>query len=579
MAADNEKIFSLLLQLGIVGKEDLGAFKQMLGEVKDEAGDMTQSMPANLAGWEQYKNKLNEAGAGAEGLHGHLHNLRTLMAGAGPEARELGHLLHFAFNPLMLAGAAAGLGLEQTFKWIERIQERQHEMIEQAQKFNDLVREMINFGDTADEKFVKMSRTMAEMAMHGREVADALKTHLDYLELGKVAWDANREAAKAIADDTLTARDGMIDMLAAAGKITPLQAEKAKFADAENKKIVEAQAASDKAKADLDFKGAEKRQVDKTLRGLGSEEDVAIAKDDADDAAKSNKNVIDSHKGQVDLAGKVMRYFSGIIAQHFPHSDQPGELGGDAKKIIGGVTPDELKGISDKWEKLFATNKELFAGPGGSEAKEAFEKLVDTARTLNVANTNYQNAVKNQPGLDRAAITADANYDAFTKLTDQSKQLAGEIDKLKINAKTAADTLARVQADVARDTAVHDTTEAFKNGDTEKSIFEKGIAAMHELDQTQSRTGHGVDFFLRQGTPQQKQYYKNLLDQVQALKELEDALGNHGTTVIEFINKVVSKVVGGQQALHNATIDYLIGIESRMATMKSQIEQIPFHHR
>ena len=130
-----------------------------------------------------------------------------------------------------------------------------------------------------------------------------------------------------------------------------------------------------------------------------------------------------------------------------------------------------------------------------------------------------------------------------------------------------------------QDYAMKALTELLKGGN-EQSIFNKGISALSTLDQMKNTTGQDANYWLQNGTPAQKQYVQGLYAQVQALKQLEDALGNNGNAFIASINAVVLKVTGGQQALHDATMIWLTNIETKFAALTAQVQSgTTFNHK
>lgn len=92
--ADSDSTLKILIQLGVIGKEDVAAVKDLLqqtGEAGAAAGsEMTESMPENLAAWKNYSKTLGGAGEEAEGfqlkgreLNRVMGELNRIVPGAG----------------------------------------------------------------------------------------------------------------------------------------------------------------------------------------------------------------------------------------------------------------------------------------------------------------------------------------------------------------------------------------------------------------------------------------------------------------------------------------------------------------
>lgn len=192
--ADESGILKILIQLGVLGEDEVKAAKQLLDETgatgKDALKGMTESMPDNLKAWNEYSKSLKAGGTEADGMHEKFRGLQKLLKGMGPEAQELGHLLHFAFNPVFLVGAAATAGLQAVFSHLEQLQQKQHELIADGQKVNNVLREITAARPSEGAQWEKFVEQMAKLSALAPSLDKVFK-HFNETEQG---LDANKIA-------------------------------------------------------------------------------------------------------------------------------------------------------------------------------------------------------------------------------------------------------------------------------------------------------------------------------------------------------------------------------------------------
>lgn len=188
---DDSNMLKLLIQLGVLGQEDVAAAKKLLEETgeagKDSLKGMNESMPENLAGWSKFKGHLFETGKESGNVAEGLHDIRKVMRMAGPEASELGHLLHFALNPAMLLGAGGAAALEGYFHALEKIEERYRALIELGAKVNDTMREIVNARPTELQEWMKFVEQVARL----HENTSGIKSDLDLINDAARSKDQN----------------------------------------------------------------------------------------------------------------------------------------------------------------------------------------------------------------------------------------------------------------------------------------------------------------------------------------------------------------------------------------------------
>ena len=229
--ADESALLKILVQLGVIGQEDVRAAKALLEETgeagKDALKDMNTAMPENLAAWKNYSNTLKTTGAEADNLREGLHGLTGAARLGG--LSEFAHLAHAALNPVAITVGALALGLETYFKWLEKTQEKQEELNESLQIHNNYVRELIKLKGDVNELEVEHAKAVAaaEVAANGLsaqlERADRLsRSFAETEKLQQTDAEANARRHNSILEDR-------IKLLETLGMISAQQAETAKL--------------------------------------------------------------------------------------------------------------------------------------------------------------------------------------------------------------------------------------------------------------------------------------------------------------------------------------------------------------
>jgi len=96
--ADSDKTLEILIKLGVIGREDAAAVKDLLGEMNQQAEVMNGSVPENLRNLEKQGKGLKEVGEGAKhsgtehrALHMALDKLNEVIPGLGSSLAMLSH--------------------------------------------------------------------------------------------------------------------------------------------------------------------------------------------------------------------------------------------------------------------------------------------------------------------------------------------------------------------------------------------------------------------------------------------------------------------------------------------------------
>ena len=549
--ADSDKTLKLLIELGVIGKEDAQALNDLLGESKNAAQGLNQSMPEGWEAMGKYKAAMGGTGDSAEGLHGHLNGLRQLMRGAGPEAAELGHLLHFAFNPAMLAGAVAAGGFEVYFKWLEKSQEKQKEMTADLQKHNDYLREMIKLKGNVNELEIEHAKSLAAARVEAegltKQIEHAEEVCKMFAEADKLTM-ASREAASKRENSLIENRIGLIEDL---GKITKAEAEQSKLIVEHQEKLAAIQNdISQKRTAAVSAENALKDYV-AALAGNGykpsgnmaggfSLSPEAIAS--GDDQSRILKKQAEYYEDAKKTGETELKRLETLRDQTEAHKKAHGsEYDGATGKLWSSVDEQQIKDLNQQ----IAQQKGLIADASENllSIEQAAAEAADTAKILHEANKT----------LGRLFSELNAATNAFK---DAQTQGAAGKNAEQQNFGIAA------------------TDARLKGGATPAGIFANAINAMAILDHMQEKTGFGPEYYSRRGTPQQKSYIQHLQDQVMALSQLESAVGNNGHSVIGAINEVVKTAGENSQELNRVTIKWMTSLNNQFSTMKKQIESL-----
>ena len=224
-----EKTLKLLIELGVIGKADAEAAKDLLRETKDEVAAMNESIPENLQNLEKQKDALNEVGHAAHGagaehraIHHALHKLNEIVPGLGTALAMLSH--SFMESGEAAKGAAhetegfitsmgpivvLTLAIEAAAKWYDFLKEGAKEAGEaQSEAF----KKADEGARTARESLEKYTEAMAKARETGGDYrtglaldnslldaqATAHRNVLKALEATELAQAKSEEAKKAI---------------------------------------------------------------------------------------------------------------------------------------------------------------------------------------------------------------------------------------------------------------------------------------------------------------------------------------------------------------------------------------------
>ncbi len=514
MADQSDKALDILIRLGILGKEDLVAFKGLMAETGQSAEQLSSSlsMPEGWQGMEKYKGALQGANEAAAATEGHLHSLRSLMSGAGPEAAELGHLLHFAFNPTMLGGAALAGGMELYFKWLERSQEKQREMNETLQKHNEYLHEILKAGGNIYEQQQKIGMAIAEATAKLHSLTDEFERFeardKQYNEAQNDALNERiekRKAESAILQEQIT-------MLEQMGAITKPQAEQAKIEVEHKEKLA---AIQDKLTKDASDYNSAKTARDTELAhagGLGAFSPSAIGKAESD-KLKAQADYDQATKDGGEAGAKEIARLKQAIEEN--------KKGAGFDPLTGQMTA------------------------AGHDTDEALQKhLFDQEQRTKAANENLQT-------FGTALAKATQHLDDIKGLPEKFNRLdaaLGMLGQKWVDDRSAAPT--KIKEETQR--AALEKINALEKGNANPaSIFANGIAAMERLSSMQTQFGHGPDWFLNAGTPQDKAAVQADRAQVAALGDLESALGLNGDEVLTGISKIVRSSTSQYEIMHS----------------------------
>jgi len=543
--ADSDKALDILIRLGILGKEDLVAFKQLMSETGQSAQElgsslmMPESWQGQAAAVEKYGRGLKAAGEGAEGAGHHLHELRSLMAGAGPEAAELGHLLHFAFNPLMLGGAALAGGMELYFHWVEKTAERYKEMNETLQKHNEYLHELLKAGGNIYENQVKIAEAIADASAKQNSLTQQFKEFEERARAFDLAQnDALEERiGKRKAESDIL--QGQITMLEQMGAITKPQAEQAKIEAEHQEKLA---AIRDKIIKDASDYNSAKTDYDKELKDAGGPGAMGPRAVGAAQAAALNAQNAFT-QAQMDA----------------------GEKGADELRRLQQARTENRA----QWDK-HGTEWET-SGPNAGQLKavgyrQQQESLDQQIRTQ---EARMKTASDNLGTLAEAAKVATQKLEETKTLSDKFEAMGAKLNELRQKWQDDSTAAPKEIAEETQRAALEKVNALEKGGATPRSIYENAIAAMEQLTTMRDRTGHPPDYWLNAGTKQQREQVQGLRAQVNALGDLESAVGMNGDEVLAGISRIVQLQLGHQMTMQSV-MGNVAALEARLAQLQAQ---------
>ncbi len=168
----SDQTLKILVQLGVIGEQDVQAAKQLIEETGNAAGkDLSTSLPEGAEMWAKYKNVLEQTGGSSEHLHGKLTEVRRLLSRMGPEAAEAGHLLHFLFNPVIAGAALAAAAMTAYTKHLAEVEEKYKTLLEYGKKVSDDMREIVAARPSDLEGWMKLTEQMAKLHEKTSDVA------------------------------------------------------------------------------------------------------------------------------------------------------------------------------------------------------------------------------------------------------------------------------------------------------------------------------------------------------------------------------------------------------------------------
>jgi hypothetical protein len=549
--ANPDQVLSLLLQMKVVGNDDVAAARDLLKENKEAAQDLATSVPENLKPFEGVRTNASEAREEVEGLGESVHGLSRGAGFAG--LTEQAHLLHAALNPITLTITGIAVGMETFFGWQEKALDRQREMILELQKYNDYLRELIKLRGDANAIEVEHAQNLAKARVEAQGLsADLARTN----DLQRVFAEEQKNAQNERNANSKRENDLIgerITLLESVGLLNKSQVEQAKLAADHQQRLADILNSVSDKKAAVTSSDSALNDVVKKLTDAGyqvngnatggfsvSPAQVATADDHASNAKRDatfNEQVVKDGENRL----------RDLEEQRDAQERRRSQHGTEYDPATGGLV-----------------------SQGATQQIDALNQQIDTQKHLiETAKTNLQGAE------DAAAATADTAkvlHEANKTLSDLFAGLTAARNELQqAQSQGTKDTSAENQR-----YAIESIAALIKNGATPNSIFNNGVNAMSVLDHMQENTGFGPDYFLKQGTPQQKEYVTQLRNQVAALEQMENAVGNQGGDVVRAINSVVKQYSSGSADIHAATMTWMQGLNTQFAKMRQQIESMSF---
>ena len=225
-----DNTLELLIKLGVIGKDDAKAVKDLLGDTAESATRLNDTVPASLAGWDKYRDRLHETGVEGLDLREKLHLLHLTGRSLGGGFEELARMGGLLFNPLTGGAVAAIAGFNALFEAIARNQEALKKMGEEAGKVNDIVKEIIAARPTSTEEWMKLTEQMAKLHAETDHSLNGIKSINDALHAYdenkvKNAFDFEKPGLerKVITDDISNARVDLTHLQKTTGNLAEAQ--------------------------------------------------------------------------------------------------------------------------------------------------------------------------------------------------------------------------------------------------------------------------------------------------------------------------------------------------------------------
>lgn len=456
--ADSDNTLKILIQLGVIGKDDVAALKDLMGEVgqsgKDAAASMSGSMPENLAAWDKYSKRLQETGGSAEELRHGLHSLDKAARIGG--MTEFAHLAHAAMNPVLLTVTAIVGGMEAYFKWQEKVEERNKAWVDDLQKVNEAQRKMIADGPSVQASWLEVARTVAA----ARAEIHGLGAQLKEFENTAKVFDAelmeglNRRIAGR--DQELTLLQEQAKLMEAIGAMSPDKAAEVQ-AQAEHQKKV------DSLKAEISKKAAE---VSSATLNYNTEQTKAGGTN------AFSPEAIGAAQKKVQDAEEAVRRAERLVV------DSPDQI----KALQKQIRAQQQRGKDHPLEWNDAVNAQI--------------ELRDRIKLLQQQAANSSTAL---PSLVQNSATAKADFESVKGLRDKFEGMEQAIRLLNqslIDAKTALPGKLREEnSKFASESAI---AMLQRNNLTPNAVLTQGTAAADEI-RGLARNGYTADKIKREG--------------------------------------------------------------------------------
>lgn len=573
--ADQSLKIQIILDLINAGKVDEA--KAGLQELKQSAGDLSTSLPKGAEGWEKYKNVLGAAGDEALSMRERMELLRLGLSNVAAETGPLGELVRLFLNPTTAGLAIAVAGIEEYFRWQEKQAEKYRQIIGLADDYNNTVTKMLDAEDHQNQQYIKRVEYAEKLVELNNTIEEQLKRQVVFVNQAKEAWNDTNTVAQAVRENTESTNDAMEKMLVGLGMVSGLQAQLHDIRQKAADDLTKQKEAMDKANADVTFKQQELDKENAAQGQLGTADSVTNALVAAQEAKKGNDAIIDQFENVTNTFKTRMGTLEGNI--------KPGtDLFNDAQKLMSGkMSNDDIASMDKFWQGLFQNNYSVYSEGVGLNEKTAFQAMLDMAREQNAAQGTYDKAVASAPDIDKQAIVAQANYDAFQNLNKEIQETTDQLNSLK----NAASTAQQIYEDAAKTspqkTAAEEIDARLKaTGGSVDSIFAGGIAGILGLRNLLRQTGESEDEITQRGaaaetvsgrplTAQEQrdranyEQLKIYQDQIEASKELVTASGLSAQAVTANMQSSVS--------IHRTMAENMRALGAQLEAIKRKLAQ------
>lgn len=371
MSDQADSTLEILVKLGVIGKADVAAARDLLNETSVAAKEVGRSAEYLDPALANAGKSTGTAAEEAKKLGGQYRLLALGAREAGAQIPGLSILLRGLFNPTSIGLAAGILAIEAYFGHLAKVQEEQLKWTLELQKTNDALHEITSAGKSAADQFIEINKALADGQVKAHGHAHAIEQMTaEWKRYDEIVKDSTAEESQANTDSQ-TAWSEKIEILEKAGIITKQTAE-------DMKALAVYEAEVSKVKAERDTKEAEYQNT-RTKRNQAQDKLAQFPGDyDLQTLAAKDQKALDRNNASIeDLPGIIAG-----LKQKLEEAYSPG-----ASPEMAHSIPELYRSIESNQallDKATKDNPELFKKVAqDQDSLEAVKKLTEQIASLN----------------------------------------------------------------------------------------------------------------------------------------------------------------------------------------------------